>query len=622
MLQNIFYNDILKNINMLNEEGIILRYNILDFGGVSDGVTDNTLAFERAVSACFKDGGGYVTVPAGKYVTGTVELKSNVYLELLPGAELLGSMDFSKYKPTKRGCAWGARAAMLVNDKMSPDASNVNPCKALVMAEDAHHVGIIGQGILDGRRDNSCANNPDVGMPYLVVFSHCEDVLLRDVTMYRPGSFTNYLLGCKRVTISGLHINSVGTACGDGIDFDGGEDVTISDCIIDAGDDGIGLKCLTPSEPCVRFTITNCTIRSELWGCIRIGPESTSHFKNITVSNCVFYDSNDGIKLQLCEEYNFEDFTFTGITMNNVTRPFFITVSHYPFSIYSSSSRPDCGHLRRMNFSNITALLTERRNVNLYTPYSGCFLYSLPKFPMEDISFDNIRLTCLGGGTKEMANKTDQHDILDYVGLYPESCLSFKEPPAAAFTIRNAKNIRFSHVDISCIDSDERCAFAVEEVDGLTLHGVSVKNAGGLLRKHNCENLSVEYSRGEIVEFTPEQKEKYNIARKEGRDMDEKIRSITSIIDSVNGEYVEFLGSEGLEIPANTKGKVVIPLVDGCFALCLDNEKIAEYVVPKDYRTKTAFACIMPKREEDTTLRFIPLEDCTMQNPKILFYKG
>ena len=70
MLQNIFYNDILKNINMLNEEGIILRYNILDFGGVSDGVTDNTLAFERAVSACFKDGGGYVTVPAGKYVTG------------------------------------------------------------------------------------------------------------------------------------------------------------------------------------------------------------------------------------------------------------------------------------------------------------------------------------------------------------------------------------------------------------------------------------------------------------------------------------------------------------------------------------------------------------------------
>ena len=598
-----------------------MRYNILDFGGVADGITDNTLAFEKAVSACFDGGGGYVTVPAGEYVTGTVELKSNVYLELLPGAKLLGSMDFSKYKPTKRGCAWGARAAMLVNDKMSPDASNVNPCKALVMAEDAHQVGIIGQGVLDGRRDDSCAKNPEVGMPYLVVFSHCEDVLLRDVTMYRPGSFTNYLLGCKRVTISGLHINSVGTACGDGIDFDGGEDVTISDCIIDAGDDGIGLKCLTPSEPCIRFTITNCTIRSELWGCIRIGPEATSHFKNITVSNCVFHDSNDGIKLQLCEEYNFEDFTFTGITMNEVTRPFFLTVSHYPFSIYSSSSRPKCGKMKRINFSNITALLTERRNVNLYTPYSGCLLYALPECPMEDISFDNIRLTCLGGGTKKMADKTDQHDILDYIGLYPESCLTFEEPPASAFTIRNGKNIRFSHIDISCIDKDERCAFAVEEVDGLTLHGVSVRDTAGLLRKHNCENLSVEYSGGEIVEFTPEQITDYNKAREIGREIEHKIQNITEIIDSVKGEHIEFNGEEGVKIPANTSGKVVIPLVDGCFALCLGDKKVAEYVVPKEYRTKTTYAFELKAENEDKLLKFIPLDGCTIINPRILFYK-
>jgi len=598
-----------------------LRYNILDFGGVPDGATDNTLAFERVVSACFNGGGGYVTVPAGEYVTGTVELKSNVYLELLPGAKLLGSMDFSKYKPTKRGSAWAPRAALLVNDKLKADESKVNPCKALIMAEDAHHVGIIGQGILDGRRDNTCANNPEIGMPYLVVFSHCEDVLLRDVTMYRPGSFTNYLLGCKRVTISGLHINSVGTACGDGIDFDGGEDVTISDCIIDAGDDGIGLKCLTPSEPCVRFSITNCTIRSKYWGCIRIGPESTSHFKNITVSNCVFYDSNDGIKLQLCEEYNFEDFTFTGITMNEVTRPFFLTVSHYPFSIYSSSFRPKCGKMKRINFSNITALLTERRNENLYTPYSGCFLYALPNFPMEDISFDNIRLTCIGGGTKKMAEKVDQHDILDYVGLYPESCLSFEEPPAAAFTIRNGKNIRFSHIDISCIDADERCGFAVEEVDGLTLHGVSVKNVGGLLRKHNCDNLSIEYSGGEVVEFTPEQIKQYNNAREIGKAMDDRIKAITNIIDSVEGEGIEFNGKEGLGIPKNTTGKVIIPLIDGCFALYLGDKKIAEYIVPKEYRTKTAFAFELKPKNEAKLLKFIPLDDCTMQNPKIWYYK-
>ncbi len=579
--------------------------NILQFGGVADGVTDNTVAFEKAVEACVLAGGGKVYVPAGKYVSGTIELKSNVFLELEAGAEILASYDFSLFKPTKRGCAWIGRSALLVNPNLESDpAARVNPCKALIMAEDAHHVGVIGFGTLDGRRETG-KTPKDAGSPYLVVFSNCTDVFLEDVTMTRPGSFTNYLLNCKKVTIRGLHIDSTGTACGDGIDFDGGQDVTISDCIIDAGDDGIGLKTLTPQEPCERFTITNCNIRSKYWGCIRIGPETAADYRFITVSNCVFHDSNDGIKLQLCEDKVFEDFVFSNITMDRVTRPFFITNTHYPFSIYSNGSRPACGAMRRILFNNISAVLTERRHlegVGPYTPYSGCLLYSLPDGVMEDVTFSHIRLACLGGGTVEDGQKTDQPDLLDYVGFYPESCLQFGTPPAAAFTLRNAKNIRFNDFSITCKQPDGRCAFAAENVADLALEQVRVQNVGGLLRHHRCDNLSVQNSRGELVSFTPEQAAAYDTAKTNAACMEQTINDITRLIDHTQGTPVVFDGEQGLTLPANQGGVLVLPMIDGCVAVTVDGQPVAAYNPLPEYQCKTMFACTVEKQKQEALL--------------------
>ncbi len=597
--------------------------NILHYGAVADGVTDNTIAFEKAVSACVQAGGGKVIVPAGQYVSGTIELKSNVFLELESGAEILASYDFSLFKPTKRGCAWIARSALLVNPNLEADpAERVNPCKALIMAEDAHHVGVIGFGTLDGRRETG-KTPAGAGMPYLVVFSNCTDVFLEDVTMTRPGSFTNYLLNCKKVTIRGLHIDSTGTACGDGIDFDGGQDVTISDCIIDAGDDGIGLKTLTPDEPCKRFTITNCNIRSKYWGCIRIGPETAADYRFITVSNCVFHDSNDGIKLQLCEDKVFEDFTFSNITMDHVTRPFFITNTHYPFSIYSNGSRPACGAMRRILFNNITAVLTERRNVKgvgPYTPYSGCLLYSLPDGTIEDVTFSHIRLSCLGGGTAEDGQKTDQPDLLDYVGFYPESCLQFGTPPAAAFTLRNARNIRFNDVSITCQQSDGRCAFAAENVQEFAMESVRVSDTSGLLRHHLCHGLSVQNSKGDLVTFTPEQIAAYNQAKATSAQMEQTIRNITALIDQVRGKPVVFDGEQGITLPANTKGVLVLPMVDGCFQIKADQTLLAEYDPHEEYRCKTMFACVVPPVDRSTVLTVYPTAQGEIEKIAAWFY--
>lgn len=61
-------------------------YNATTFGAKGDGKTLNTRAIQAAIDRCFSQGGGEVIVPAGKYYTGTLFLKSRVYLHLMPGA--------------------------------------------------------------------------------------------------------------------------------------------------------------------------------------------------------------------------------------------------------------------------------------------------------------------------------------------------------------------------------------------------------------------------------------------------------------------------------------------------------------------------------------------------------
>ncbi len=75
-----------------------MNVNILDFGA-SVTRDDNAPAITAAITACHENGGGCVTVPAGRFVSGTVYLKDNVELHLEAGAVLKASADMSVYNP-------------------------------------------------------------------------------------------------------------------------------------------------------------------------------------------------------------------------------------------------------------------------------------------------------------------------------------------------------------------------------------------------------------------------------------------------------------------------------------------------------------------------------------------
>ena len=110
---------------------------ITKFGAVSDGITLNTKAIQAAIDACNKKGGGVVVVPAGLWLTGPIEIKSNVNLHLQKGALLQFTQDFSQY-PLVEG-----------NWEGIPQMRNQSP----LWASNAVNIAVTGYGIVDGGGD-------------------------------------------------------------------------------------------------------------------------------------------------------------------------------------------------------------------------------------------------------------------------------------------------------------------------------------------------------------------------------------------------------------------------------------------------------------------------------------
>ena len=344
-----------------------MRLSILDCGAVADGVTKSTDAINEAITRVNEAGGGYVIIPPGKYVSGTIVLKSNVYLWLEPGSIIYGSMDNEELKvPSKSG----------------------RICNTQIYGEELYNSGILGHGIFDLRRQNYHTQPKRNGTPYMLVIKSSTNITLRDVELHNPGWFTISCENNTNVTFDGIVINSRDCMNGDGIDFGGSKNVTISNCKINAGDDAIGLK--TGPVPCENFTITNCVISSN-WAGIRIGPESSKDMLNITVSNCVFNDCSDGIKIQNFGGSHFEDFTFSNLNMVNVLRPFYFT--------YNPSHwwRGKTGTFKRVLISNVIARMDDvGKRPNWFE--NKVIIHGLPDYLIEDVTISNMHVLAPGGG--------------------------------------------------------------------------------------------------------------------------------------------------------------------------------------------------------------------------------
>ncbi|PZP45359.1 MAG: endopygalactorunase, partial [Pseudopedobacter saltans] len=72
-------------------------YNASLFSIYADGQTNNTKSIQKAIDFIHENGGGRLVFYVGRYLTGTIFLKSNVTIKLEEGAVLVGASSLYDY---------------------------------------------------------------------------------------------------------------------------------------------------------------------------------------------------------------------------------------------------------------------------------------------------------------------------------------------------------------------------------------------------------------------------------------------------------------------------------------------------------------------------------------------
>ena len=419
-------------------------YNVLDYGAKGDGIHKDTQAVQKAIDLATTNGGGKVIIPSGKkIVVGTIFLKNNVSLYLENGAVLLGSPDIEDY-------------AKNTHKNMYKNEPHMDRC--LIFAKEAHSIAIEGYGTIDG---NGFPKNfkRETGRPMLIRFLNCTDIHINNVKLINPAAWTSAFLYCNNISVSGISIKSRANYNGDGLDFDGCQNVSVTNSFFDTSDDSICLQASLPNVPCKNVSISNCVFESK-WAGIRIGLLSRGNFEAVTVSNCTFKNIDDsGLKIQMNEGGKMENMTFSNLVMKNVPRPIFMTLAQQKACVDAPEKMYPVGNIQNFTFENI---IVDNKDLD---QNSAIFITGITNHYIKNILLRNIQLHFSGGGTLEDAKKKKLKEYtLDVLkGWWPEFHL-VGTLPAYGIYARHVKGLYMDNVHMHTEKLDKRAPIILDDV--------------------------------------------------------------------------------------------------------------------------------------------------------------
>lgn len=438
-------------------------FDVRDFGARADGATLCTESIQKAIDACASAGGGTVRLAGGRYLSGTIRLRSHVTLHIDGGATLLGSTNISHYPhhiPAIRSY------------------TDTYVKQSLIVGEDLEHIGLVGRGTIDGQGRSfrmADRNRPYEDRPYLIRLIACRDILVEDLRLRHAAMWMQHYLGCERLVMRGVHVWNFGNANNDALDLDGCRDVSVSGCVFESDDDAITLKS-TFERPAERITIGGCVARSHC-NAIKMGTESSGGFRDIAIANCVIASPSEtntvygcprgmgGIALELVDGGRLERVAIANITMQGVLVPLFLRLGDRARPYREDMAPPPVGSFRDVTLQNIVATGVGR---------VGCSITGLTNAILENVSLANIFLQFEGGGARALASKS----VAELPGNYPEGRM-FGDLPAYGFYCRHVKGLRFSNIRLQTATPDLRHAMVFDDAEDVAVDGLDAAFAPG-----------------------------------------------------------------------------------------------------------------------------------------------
>jgi polygalacturonase len=458
----------------------VKTYNIRDFGAKGDGNTLDTAAVQSAIDACNRDRGGTVLVPAGVFVIGAIEMKSNVTLHLAAEGKLLGSADGKQYHAID--------AIPLHGDTTLEDGN-----WGLIYAVKARNFAIEGPGTIDGQGKQFLSPSrgvlPPAGIggahrPYHMLFHQCENFSVRDIFLKDCAFHSVRIIQSSYIKLDGIRIYNRVNHNNDGFHFISARHVSMSNCDVQCQDDACALF-----GSCQFITVTNCSF-STRWSVFRFGGGEA---ENITVSNCLIYDTYGcPIKIRGGEGPRLENISFSNLVMKNVTGP--ISICLGPRNHRAGEPAPPTqGIVRNISFRGIRATVSvpvQFPDVPFTSGYNpgeikGCIGLSGVGAYIENISFDDVHVTFPGGGTAEEGAR---RDVPQVVGEYYAAGVF----PAYALYARNVRGLTLNNVRFEAAGAELRPAMVFDHVEDAAVNGLTVQadpKAESIARFTDCRDV-------------------------------------------------------------------------------------------------------------------------------------
>jgi polygalacturonase len=321
-------------------------FSVNDYGAVSDTVTVNSSAIQKAIDDCAAKGGGTVTFRPGTYVTGSIFLKSNVHVRIDNDVLILGSQNFDDYPEI---------ATRIAGIETTWPA-------ALINIIDAKNAAVTGTGIVNARgkfcwdkywamrkeydtKDLRWVVDYDARRVRTLLVQRSSDITVKGVTFKNAGFWTVQLLYSHHLTVDAVVIKNNEDGSGpstDGIDVDSSSWVLIENCDIDCNDDNFCLKSgrdwdgLRVNIPTEYVVIRKCIARRGA-GLVTLGSETSGSIRHILATDLYAKHTDNGLRLKSATTRGgiIENIYFFNSALDSVNNVFQFNLNWYPAYSYS-----------------------------------------------------------------------------------------------------------------------------------------------------------------------------------------------------------------------------------------------------------------------------------------------
>jgi polygalacturonase len=402
--------------------------NVRDFGAKGDGVTLDTSAIQKALDAC-KNTGGTVVFPAGTYLSQPLTVGTKTTVRIEKGATLLATtnqMDFMK---------------MPGDWLKAKSGSDFIP---FISGKDLENVTFTGGGVIDGNgavwwgeaeKARQKKSGYTLPRPNLIVLNRATHLRMENITLQNSPKFHFVPTESEDVVISNVTVLAPERAANtDAIDPSNCKNVLITKCLIDVGDDNVAIKAGTPVEgrefACENITVTDCTFRHGHG--VSIGSETFGGVRNITVRNCTFENTENGIRIKSRRGKGgiVEDLVYENITMTNVN-PAITFTCYYANNSAGDATQPALDEATKVSEKIPTYRNIRIRNLTATCPKEAGVIAGLPESCISNVALENVNITA-----------------------------------AKSFEIRNAKAIRLKNVKVT-VPKGEPFHLENAQVEGL-----------------------------------------------------------------------------------------------------------------------------------------------------------